>query len=110
MTLTLENQSGRLRVYLLPHEPYCAALGRCACTFTSDRHSRRLASSLTLATGVTVETEEAVLSVPEIASALRAGDLRLSRKPKMEEDPFSLSGTSPDAPKGRTSKKTRGEL
>ncbi|MFH0901098.1 MAG: hypothetical protein V2A73_10750, partial [Pseudomonadota bacterium] len=56
----------------------------CACTIQQDlnaRATRRVASSLTLAANARLEgLDEAVLAVPEIERALRAGDLRVERK------------------------------
>jgi hypothetical protein len=77
VTVTLTNLKPRLRAFVLPHESYCAALGRCACVLLPGRAARRVPSSITLAASAAVEgLAEAVLSVPEIARAVRGGELR----------------------------------
>jgi len=82
MTIALINTTSRLKTYTLPHESYCKARGRCACAITQRRSTRRVPSSLTLAAEARLEgLDEAVLVVPEILRALRAGELRLERKP-----------------------------
>ena len=82
MTVTLINTSGRIKCVTLPHEIYCKALGRCVCTMTPGRNARRIPTSLTLAAGARLElVDEAVLAVPEIANAVRAGEMRVERTP-----------------------------
>jgi hypothetical protein len=74
----LVNVSRRLAVFLLPHDSYCAATKRCSCDRRRD--GRLLASALTLPAGARAsELPEAVLDVPAIAAAIRAGDLRVER-------------------------------
>ena len=78
MTVTLINATRRMKVANLPHDVYCAASGRCACT---DAGGRRLASSLTLAAHSAAEgIDEAALSVPDIARDVRAGEIRVKRE------------------------------
>jgi len=105
MNIILTNMSGRLKVFTLPHERYCKARGRCACTMTPGRDARRLALSMTLAAGTRLEgLDEAVLSVLDIERALRAGDLRLERKAP------APARTSPAEPNPRrTGRKSRGD-
>ena len=80
MTVSLTNTSGRCQVFVLAHETYCKALGGCACTQEPGRGGRRVASSLTLAAGVTVPRQpEAVLSVPVVVRAVRRGELAVQR-------------------------------
>ena len=105
MTITLTNTSGRLKTFTLPHESYCKARGRCSCTKTSGRDARRVPSSLTLAADARLEgLDEGVLSVPEIERALRAGDLRVERKPP---PPVRPATTDPNI--RRAGKRTRGD-
>lgn len=104
MTITLTNTSGRLKTFTLSHESYCKARGRCSCTKTSGRDARRVPSSLTLAADVRLEgLDEGVLSVPEIERALRAGELRVERKPP----PVRPANTDPN--NRRAGKRTRGD-
>lgn len=104
MTVTLTNASGRLKVFVLAHETYCKARGRCACTVTPGRDGRRIASSLTLAAGAREELDEAVLAVPEVERAARAGELRAERKAPEPTRPIpSEAGTR------RSGKRARGD-
>jgi len=104
MTITLTNTSGRLKTFTLPHESYCKARGRCSCTSTSGRDARRVPSSMTLAADARLEgLDEGVLSVPEIERALRAGELRVERKPP----PARPANTEPN--NRRAGKRTRGD-
>ncbi len=75
MTVSLINMSRRCHVFVLAHEVYCAALGRCACR----TGTRRVASSLTIASGITVVVEDAALAVPELVRAVREGSLSVKR-------------------------------
>jgi len=97
MTLTLTNTSTRMQVFNLPHESYCAALGRCACRTAEAPRSAPLAvrelpgqpvrtrrpacASLTLparqsATGL----PDAVLAAPDVARAVRSGLVAVRRE------------------------------
>ena len=107
MSVTLTNALGRLLSFILPHESYCVARGECACSMQPGRGGRRLPSSLTLATGVSLEgVSEAVLSVPGVAAAIRRGELALKR----QAPPAPLSSPSLSAPEAsaRVSRKKRG--
>ena len=76
MSISLTNTSRRCLVFVLAHDVFCVASGRCRCT----RGDRPVPGSLTLATGVTVEgLDEAVLIVPEVIRAIRDGALSASR-------------------------------
>ncbi|HHH27243.1 MAG TPA: hypothetical protein ENK57_02685 [Polyangiaceae bacterium] len=78
MTVALINATRRLKVINLPHESYCAALGSCAC---GTLKSRPIASSLTLTAGAVVTgLDDAVLTVPDVAIEVRAGELRVRRE------------------------------
>ncbi|MDC0714247.1 hypothetical protein POL68_37645 [Stigmatella sp. ncwal1] len=107
MSVTLTNALGRLLTFLLHHESYCVARGECACSMQPGRGGRRLPSSLTLATGLSLERlPEAVLSVPGVAAAIRRGDVLLKR----QAPPAPLSSPSLSAPEASTrmSRKKRG--
>lgn len=82
MTVTLTNTSRRLRVITLVHERYCEVCGRCCCTVTPGRTPRRLAAAVTLPAGSTSDAlDQAVLDLPDVARAIRAGDLRAEPRP-----------------------------
>lgn len=106
MTVTLINASGRLKVFVLPHETYCKARGRCACTVMPGREGRRIASSLSLAASARLEElDEAVLTIPEVERAARSGDLRVERKAPEPTRPIPS-----DASARRSGKKMRGDV
>ena len=75
MSIAITNTSRRCQVFVLAHDVYCAALGRCACR----SGTRRVASSLTIASGVTVSVDDAVLAVPELVRGIREGSLSVKR-------------------------------
>lgn len=72
MTVTLTNVSRRCLVFVLAHDVFCAARGRCACKGAAP-------SSLAVASGVSATIDDAVLSVPEVIRAVREGALRVKR-------------------------------
>jgi hypothetical protein len=79
LTVSLTNASGRCQVFVLAHATYCKARGECACDVEQGRRPKRTARSLTLATGVTSDIEDAVLAVPEVYRAAKRGDLVVKR-------------------------------
>ena len=96
MTVTLTNTSGRMQVFNLPHESYCAALGRCACRTPQPprsavvpvrelpgqpvRDRRPASASLTLPAGQAVTgLADAVLAAPDVARAVRSGVVLVRR-------------------------------
>lgn len=80
MSVTLTNLMPRLRAFVLAHESFCKTRGACAC---AEQKGRRIPSSLTLAAGITADgLDVAVLAVPEIARAVRAGELRARPPPR----------------------------
>ncbi|MCP3163176.1 hypothetical protein [Myxococcus qinghaiensis] len=107
MSVTLTNALGRLVTFLLPHESYCVARGECACGVQPGRGGRRLPSSLTLATGVSLEdVPEAALCVPAVAASIRRGEVALKR-----QAPTAPSSSPPSAApevSARASRKKRG--
>jgi len=84
--MKLTNTTHKVRVYNLPHDSYCRALRACACRRAPAQRiagrrpagGRLCCASLTLQPGVQVEVNAAVLAVPEINRAVRAGALRAS--------------------------------
>lgn len=95
MKVTLTNTSPRQQVFVLDHETYCLARGACACDKAPGRFGRRLARSLSLATGATSrDEEEAILKVKDVARAISRGELRVTPRepaapPPLSLDPFS---------------------
>ena len=80
MNVILKNTSGRLQTFVLPHESYCRASGSCACRILEGRPPRRIASSLTLATGTTsAELPEAVLTLVDVRRAVARGLVSVER-------------------------------
>lgn len=78
MNVTLINTTRRMKVLNLPHDVYCAALGRCACTRQPGRDGRLVPTSLTLPALAEVSgLDGAVLKLPEVERGLRSGELRL---------------------------------
>ncbi len=76
MSISLTNTGRRCQVFVLAHEVFCVAHGRCRCA----PGARPVPSSLTLATDVTVDgLDEAVLAIPEIVRAVRDGALSVNR-------------------------------
>ncbi len=76
MSISLTNTGRRCQVFVLAHEVFCLAHCRCRCA----PGARPVPSSLTLATGVTVEgLDEAVLVIPEVIRAVRDGGLSVNR-------------------------------
>ena len=85
--IALTNKSGRLLTFVLEHEPYCVALGRCGCTEVPARPPRRLPGALTLPAGLPVmNLPEAVLALAPVARALRAGQVAVAPMPPQEAE------------------------
>ena len=79
MTITLINATRRMKVFNLPHQSYCAAIGACTCSL-NDR-GKLIASSLTLPAGSTTPgLHEAVLQLADVARDIRTGELRVRRE------------------------------
>jgi len=84
--MKLLNTTGKVRVFNLSHDTYCRALRACACRrvptpVLPGRRAvagRLACASLTLPPGVPTDVNAAVLAVPEIERAVRAGMLRAS--------------------------------
>ena len=111
MTVTLTNRSGRIKVFTLPHESYCQASGHCACVMTPGRSARRIASSLTLAAGIELEgLHPAVLEAPDVARAIRSGDVGVERKAPAPASALPRDALAHPEPAGpRRAKRSRGE-
>jgi hypothetical protein len=107
MTVMLTNTSGRCQVFVLAHEAYCRALGECVCDMQPGRGGRRIARSLTLPTGMSSEElPDAMLAVPEIAAAVRRGELSVQRrKPELLTTPTLAPAVESPS---RQAKKKRG--
>lgn len=76
MTVSLTNTSRRCLVFVLAHDEFCVANGRCRCV----PGTRPVPTSLTVAAGVTVDgLDEAVLAIPAVIRAIRDGALAANR-------------------------------
>ena len=76
MSICLTNTSRRCLVFVLAHDVFCVANGRCRCA-PGNRH---VPTSLTIAAGVTVgDLDDAVLTVPAVIRAVRDGALTVNR-------------------------------
>lgn len=113
MPVTIRNTERRMKVVNLPHESYCKGAGKCSCSKetvtvvvqdprTGERspvsREKRIPSSLTL---LSMETRkdlpDAVLEVPEVKRALRAGRLRVvEQRSGIREEPLRDEKVSAD--------------
>jgi hypothetical protein len=110
MTVCLKNTHGRLQVFVLTHEAYCKALGKCACSVVEGRSARRIPGSLTLATGTeTSELPDAVLAVPEVQRAVRDGSLLVVKTPVEADAQPEATARLVEQPIAALAKKKRGE-
>ncbi len=81
MSVSIRNTSGRCLVFVLPHDPVCASLGRCQCEPAARRQERPVAPSLTLATGMARSgVPDAFLEAPDLARAVRRSEVRVVRE------------------------------
>ena len=74
--MILTNVSDGRKTFVLPHDTYCLTRGRCACVVCLPLGKRR-PLVLALEEGQERTVSRAVLSVPEIAAAVRRGRLRI---------------------------------
>lgn len=78
MTVYLTNTSRRCLVFVLAHDVFCVANGRCRCA----PGNRPVPTSLTIAAGVTIDgLDEAVLAIPAVIRAIRDVALSANRGP-----------------------------
>ena len=97
MTVSLTNTLGRLQVFVLPHETYCEALGKCACELRDARSGTRIPGSLTLPTGETIdELPDAILSVRDVRAAHHRGALVVKRVVPRPPEPASSQIPAPE--------------
>lgn len=84
MSVSLINTTRRLAVFILTHGDYCAALGRCVCDRRRD--GALLPGALTLpASSRASDLPAAVLTLPMVQAAVRAGTLRVEHMPSPPE-------------------------
>jgi hypothetical protein len=80
MSVTLINNTRRMKVFTLAHKWYCEARGACACKVVPGKEERRIAGSLTIPAGGIVENlSDAVLEVPDVKTAVASGALTVRR-------------------------------
>jgi hypothetical protein len=78
MNTTLTNASRRIAVINLIHDVYCEAKGSCVCTLQG---GKRHARAVTIPAGESVAgLDEAVLALPDVIRAVRAGELCVRRQ------------------------------
>lgn len=105
--LTLSNRSGRMLVFVLDHDSFCSATGRCECRVERlGRRRLRVARSLTVPAGAAIaDLPEAVLSVPPVARALASGELTARRAAPA---PLAVAESAPATEPQTTARKKRG--
>ena len=81
MSITLFNRRKRAMSFVLPHAIVCARMGVCQCRASSPNGPRVPPSVHLPALGKVEGLHEAVLDVPQIARARRAGRVRAVRTP-----------------------------
>ena len=75
MTVNLVNKTRRMKVFNLPHEIFCKSLGKCQCK-RSSKHP--IPMSLTIPAGQSIDgLAEPVVQIPEIARAVKRGELEV---------------------------------
>ena len=91
--VTIINKTRRMRVFILPHESLCEALGQCRCNILGGRDQKRIASSLTIPAGGRVSgLPDTVLSVLAIEKARKIGDIAVVKdKTSSRKNPSSKS-------------------
>ena len=90
MTVTLFNNTNRMKVIPLPHATYCAALGKCVC-MTIPGMKTKVASSLTIPAGeAATGIPEAVLRVPLVDRMVRKGELAVNQAPVKAQPALKL--------------------
>ena len=74
--MIVTNVTDGRKTFTLPHDAYCLSRGRCACVVCLP-FGRKRPAVLSIEEGQEITVSRAVLSVPEIASAVRRGRLRI---------------------------------
>lgn len=116
MAILLKNKSKQQKVYNLPHQHYCKALGECACKPLTTRRpeqlpdgtvgiretTRMIPTSLSLLAGERRQVPDATLAVPEVQRDIDARVLGMVKVNEQADAPPKGAAPSP-----RTKKKTR---
>ena len=87
MTITLMNNTHRMRVFILKHEELCECIGECRCVIF-EVTKKRYASVLSIPSRAWVEgLPKEILEVAQIKAALAVGDLtaKVERAKKISE-------------------------
>lgn len=100
MSVTLQHRLKQMRAYNLDHAHYCRALGRCECTTIETRVVVRkpvpgvqtaTKSAPAVLTLLGSETKpglpQAILQAPDIAAAIKRGDIRATTVPEFVPPP-----------------------
>ena len=105
MSVTLINNTRRMKVFTLAHKWYCDARGACACKVVPGKEERRIAGSLTIPAGGIVENlPDAVLEVPDIKAAVTSGVLTVRRE-RSRRRRRAIAGKSKSSKTSKRSKK-----
>ncbi len=76
--MKLINKTNRMKVIVLPHQVYCAALGRCECMRLPGMKNK-VAASLTIPAGMTSgELPDELLQVSQVQKGLKRGELEVA--------------------------------
>jgi len=101
--VTLINNTRRMKVYNLPHDTYCKALGHCECDVIPGREGRRICKSLTLpAGGFQKELPDAVLQLEEILRDISTGAIKAHRIAEPEKKSTPTRKTKSGSGRKRT--------
>ena len=105
--LTLSNRSGRMLVFVLDHDSFCSALGRCECRVERlGRRRLRVARSLSIPAGAAAgDLPDALIAVPTVARALANGELAARRTASR---PSAIAEPAPAAEPRTAARKKRG--
>ncbi|MGE0324072.1 MAG: hypothetical protein AB7S68_17290 [Polyangiaceae bacterium] len=87
MNVILSNRGRGALVFVLAHERYCRALGRCGCAVPDERSGRRIPRSLTVPTGTrSTPLPETILMLDDVDRAIRRGALGVERVTAVEPE------------------------
>ena len=115
------NKSKSMKVFNLPHDEYCAKLGKCSCTIkklqrlvmdaAGDKHIRveqkRIPDSLRIPSGQTIKGPKELLWVKAIKKALDNGEIKIKRIETQTQPPPKVSETKKKVSEPEDKKKSK---
>lgn len=114
MAILLKNKSKQLKVYSLPHDPYCTEGDECRCEKLTTRRmveeggvrgmrvsEKMVAASLSLGPGERRKVPDSVEQVPEVKRDIDARVLGMVKVNEPVDEPAKASAPSPSQPKKR---------